>query len=328
MLPCERKETMEEKNLNATGEEISQEEVVQPQYNDGAFGNEENIAQEGFTNPQEELDNVKDKTNFDEMSDEDFEKYINSAQNGTLGREVQANEYDVDENADKNKNENTPISKTGNVEPEDGEEEKPFRIFATKEEFQGVIDGIMGERLKKNREDMSKLDGLKRQALNFYGTDDADTALKQLIEDIEQQNADKKGMSVEEYKQQSKDSIDAQKYREEQRKATDRDNQIAEIQQKWQSESEDLRAIVPEFDFAKAMQNKTFYDNIVRGKSVSTAYLAANTQNTVIGRVKTQRRAIIQNGNMKGNTAGKVEANPATMSDADFRKYIDRIQRR
>ena len=36
---------MEEKNLNATGEEISQEEVVQPQYNDGAFGNEENNAQ-------------------------------------------------------------------------------------------------------------------------------------------------------------------------------------------------------------------------------------------------------------------------------------------
>ena len=132
---------------------------------------------------------------------------------------------------------------------------------------------------------------------------------------------------MEDYKQQSQDSIDAQKYRNEQKQAADRDNQIAEIQQRWQRESEDLKAIVPDFDFAKAIQNKTFFDNIANGKSVSTAYLAANKQNAAAA-PKPQRRAIAQNGNMKGNAAGKVEANPANMSDAEFRKYIDRIQGR
>ena len=303
---------MEENTLNARSEEISQEEVVQPQYNDGA----EN---EGVTAPQKSID---------EMSDEEFESYINSAQNGTLNREVQAAQSADDEDANKGGTENTADdSETGDAGPAGSEEAKPFRVFSTQEEFQGVIDGIIGERLKKNRESMNTLESLKQHALNFYGTDDGDTALVQLIEDLQQQNAEKKGVSVEDYKQQSQDSIDAQKYRNEQKQATERDNQIAEIQKRWQRESEDLKAIVPDFDFAKAMQNKAFYENIVNGKSVSTAYLAANKQNTAAV-PKPQRRAIAQNGNMKGGAAGKVEANPASMSDAEFRKYIDRIQGR
>lgn len=309
---------MEENTLNARSEDISQEEVVQPQYNNGAVSNEEGIAQEGVTAPQKSID---------EMSDEEFESYINSAQNGTLNREVQAEQGDDNEYADKGGAENAANdSETGDAEPAGSEEAKPFRVFSTQEEFQGVIDGIMGERLKKNRESMNTLESVKQQALNFYGTDDGDTALAQLIEDLQQQCAEKKGVSVEDYKQQSQDSIDAQKYRNEQKQAVDRDNQIAEIQQRWQRESEDLKAIVPDFDFAKAMQNKAFYENIVNGKSVSTAYLAANKQNTAAAAPKPQRRAIAQNGNMKNAGIGKTETNVDTMSDAEFNRYINRIQ--
>lgn len=275
---------MNENNLNA-----NLEEVVQPQGNTGAENGE-------ITNPQ-----------IDEMSDEDFESYINSAQNGDFG-EVQAESYN-----------------TGIAEPADSDEKsEPFRVFNTQEEYQGEFDRIIGERLKKSREGMETLEGLKQQALNFYGTDDGDTALAQLIEDLQQQNAEKKGVSVEDYKKQSQDSIDAQKYRNEQSRKMYEQQRIADIQQRWQNESEELKRIIPDFDFVKAMANNEFYDSIVNGMSVSNAYLNVNMQNT--SAMLKKRRGILQNGNMKGGSAGSVEANPASMTDRDFAKYIERIK--
>ena len=251
------------------------------------------------------------------MSDEEFLSYINSAQNGTVPEnqsEVQADdEQDGQDNSDN----------TGNAEPTDAAKAEPFKVFNTQEEYQSVIDGIIGERLKKNREGMETLEGLKQHALSFYDTDDGDAALRQLIDDLQQQNAEKHGVSAEEYRQQTQDSIDAQKYREEQSRISSEQQRIADIQSKWQRESEDLKRVIPDFDFAKAMQDKTFYDNIVNGSSVSTAYLAANKP---AQEQPKPRRPIAQNGNMKGGRAGKVEANPASMSDADFARYIERIK--
>lgn len=294
---------MNDNNLNA---EVN-EEAVQPQYENGA--EDTLVSDEEITEPQKTVD---------EMSDEEFLSYINSAQNGTVPEshsEVQTNdEQDEQDNSDD----------TGSAEPADAAKSEPFKVFNTQEEYQGEFDRIIGERLKKSREGMETLEGLKQQALNFYGADDGDAALAQLIDDLQAQNAEKKGISVEDYKQQSQDSIDAQKYRNEQNRISDEQRKIADIQSRWQRESEDLKAIIPDFDFAKAMQNKTFYENIVNGTSVPTAYLAANK--AAAPAPKQQRRAIPQNGNAKGGSAGKVETNPAAMSDADFARYIEKIK--
>lgn len=296
---------MNDNNLNA---EVN-EEAVRPQYDEN--GAEDTlVSDEEITEPQKTVD---------EMSDEEFLSYINSAQNGTVPErshsEVQTNdEQDEQDNSDD----------TGSAEPADAAKSEPFKVFNTQEEYQGEFDRIIGERLKKSREGMETLEGLKQQALNFYGADDGDAALAQLIDDLQAQNAEKKGISVEDYKQQSQDSIDAQKYRNEQNRISDEQRKIADIQSRWQRESEDLKAIIPDFDFAKAMQNKTFYENIVNGTSVPTAYLAANK--AAAPAPKQQRRAIPQNGNAKGGSAGKVEANPAAMSDADFARYIEKIK--
>lgn len=309
---------MEENNLNAEarevvqpgrmGEQLSESETTSPQYNDGAEVT--GVTQEEVTEPQ--------RNNIDEMSDEEFLSYINSAQNGT----VPENQSEVQANDEQGKQETS--DDTGDAEPADAAQAEPFKVFNTQEEYQGEFDRIIGERLKKSREGMETLEELKQHALNFYGTDNGDTALAQLIDDLQQQNAEKKGISVEDYKQQSQDSIDAQKYRNEQSRISDEQQKIADIQSRWQRESEDLKAIIPDFDFAKAMQNKTFYENIVNGTSIPTAYLAANRADAPT--VKQQRKAIPQNGNMRGAGAGKVEANPAAMSDADFARYIERIK--
>lgn len=286
---------MNEEILNATNEE-----VVQPQY--------ENNGAEGATASQEIT-----TPDYNNMSDEEFANYLNSVQN-----DVEQTEIEVQEQSD----EAGVQEETGVTEPAQVEN-KPFKSFATQEDYQGEIDRIIGERLKKNRESMNTLEGLKELSQVFYGGEDGDSALAQLVEDLQSQNAEKRGVSVEVYKQQTQDSIDARKYREQQQQATDRESRIAEVQQKWQSESAELKKIVPDFDFNTAMQNKTFYNNIIEGMSVSNAYLASRQAEAP---ARPQRKAIPQNGTMQSSTTGKVEANPASMSDADFMRYINKIQ--
>lgn len=298
---------MNENNLNAENEE-----AVQPQ-TDGAEVTE--VTQEEITEPQKTVD---------EMSDDEFLSYIKSAQDGNV--EVQDKTADKPSAQDeiKDSEEDSSEGETGDADPASNED-KPFKVFLTQTEYQSEFDRIIGERLKKSRESIETLEGLKRHALSFYGGDDGDTALRQLIEDLQQQNADKKGVSVEDYKQQSQDSMDAQKYREEQSRILSEQERVTQIQQKWQTESEELKRIVPDFDFAKAMQNQAFYDSIINGMSVTGAYLAVNRQTAQAEKPKA-RKPIPQNGNVKGSNAGKAEFNPAAMSDADFARYIEKIR--
>lgn len=298
---------MNENNLNA---ELN-EEVVQPQDDNDAEITE--VIQEEIIEPQKTVD---------EMSDEEFLSYINSAQDDNVEvQDIAARQSEVD-TAEQSAAEKDD---TGDADPADVENKEPFKVFNTQEEYQSEFDRVIGERLKKSRESVETLEGLKQQALNFYGTDDGDTALRQLIDDLQAQNAEKRGVSVEDYDRQTRDSIDAQKYREEQSRISSEQERVAQIQQKWQNESEELKRIVPDFDFAKAMQNQTFYNNIVNGMSVTGAYLAVNQQTAPIEKPKS-RKPIQQNGNVKGGNAGRVESNPASMSDADFARYIERIR--
>lgn len=298
---------MNENNLNA---ELN-EEVVQPQDDNGAEITE--VMNEEITEPSKTIE---------EMSDDEFISYINSAQDGNV--EVQdtaarQSEVDTAEQSAAEKDD------TGDADPADVENKEPFKVFNTQEEYQSEFDRVIGERLKKSRESVETLEGLKQQALNFYGTEDGDTALRQLIDDLQAQNAEKRGVSVEDYDRQTRDSIDAQKYREEQSRISSEQERVAQIQQKWQNESEELKRIVPDFNFAKAMQNQAFYNNIVNGMSVTGAYLAVNQQTAQAEKPKS-RKPIQQNGNAKGGNAGRVESNPASMSDADFARYIERIR--
>lgn len=312
---------MEENNLNAEarevvqpgrmGEQLSESETTSPQYDENG-ADDTGVSEEEITEPQKAVD---------EMSDEEFLSYINSAQHGNAEVQGTATEQSEAETAEDNAESEDDA---GDTDPTHVEKTEPFKVFNTKEDYQSEFNRIIGERLKKSREGMETLEGLKHQALNFYGAEDGDAAIAQLIEDLNAQNAEKKGVSVEDYKQQSQDSIDAQKYRDEQSRIYDEQRKIADIQSRWQRESKDLKAIIHDFDFAEAMQNKTFYEHIVNGASVSTAYLAANK--AAAPAVKQQRKAIPQNGNMRGSGAGKVEANPAAMSDADFARYIERIK--
>ena len=319
---------MNEENLNA---EI--EEVVQPQ-NNGAEDTE--VSQGAITNPQ----------NVEDMSDEEFDEYLNSVQNGTISREVQATE------SDDNTTDNDD-SEAGNTEPgrmasseakrndqpgrmasseakrnDQSEEdtEKPFRVFKSQQEYQSEIDRIMGERLKKNRESINTLQELEAQALNFYGGEDGGSAVSQLIADLQSQNAERKGISVEDYNKQTQDSIDAEKYRNEQERIHRQQEEINNIKSRWNKESEELKSIIPDFDFEMAMRNRTFYEAVVKGSSISTAYLIANKAQAETQVEKPKRKPIRQNGATKNSGIGKVDRNIDAMSDDEFANYIEKLK--
>ena len=293
----------------------------------------------GFTDPAEQLSELEanPQRDIDSMSDEDFADYINSAQEGRLS-EVQAENADLSKNG---QNDGNMTPKTGSIGQADAkipanssdpgiaapaEKAKPFRTFATQGDYQAEIDRIIGDRLRKNREGMEQLDGLKQLALSFYGTNDSDFALSKLTDELKNHAARRKGMSVDDYNAHTRDRIDAEKYRALERRRMQKEQISRDLRMRWMRESEDLKTIVPDFDFAKAMGNRTFHDYITRGMSVGAAYVASTRNDPGLQTPAPKRRSIPQNGNMNRNGIGKVEMNVAGMSDAEFQKYINRIK--
>lgn len=290
---------MDEKNLNA-----SFEEVVQPQDNGAETGE--------FTGSQAAGRDIEN------MSDEDFASYIEMAQSGNVS-EVQADDTANSPEADNNTQDDGEQS--GDAMP--AENVQPYKTFATHEEYQAEFDRVMGERLKKNRADMERLDGLRNLAMSFYGGE-GDDALNSLIKDLREQNAEKAGVSAEEFDKQLRDSADARKYREQMKAQEEHQTRVKEIQDRWIRESADLKAVAPDFDFNKAMGNKAFYDNVINGMSVAAAYIAANSKPAAPEQPK--RKAIAQNGNAKGASIGKVTPNVDAMTDEEFMDYINRLK--
>lgn len=117
---------------------------------------------------------------------------------------------------------------------------------------------------------------------------------------------------------------DAMRYRAQQQKKADFDKRVQEIRNGWAKDVEAMRGVVPGFDFEKAMENREFYNRIMRGEAIPLAYLAVNN----LAMSMPQRRVISQNGQSTANANGSPELNIEGMSDADFEKYLRKLKNR
>ena len=260
----------------------------------------------------------------EEMTDEAFEDYL--------------------KNIRENQEANQHVSNAQTQEPSDGKDEgsaakpeneaeeevqKPYRIFKSQDDWQRTIDRIVGDRLKGTKQQKEQLDKIVQQAAAFYGAEDTDELINRLVDDLRVQNADKRSMDIEDYRRQEKDMIDARKYREEERERQESQNRVEAIKNRWIRESEELKSLVPDFDFNAAMQDESFYNSVIEGKSLSAAYIAAKgaaAANQPRQEEQPKRRAIKQNGAQAAASGGVVNFNPETASDADFMKYINKIK--
>lgn len=98
----------------------------------------------------------------------------------------------------------------------------------------------------------------------------------------------------------------------------------SELFEKWDEGIKELTQIIPDFDFAKALQNKSFYIALCRGMSIAGAYLKAKLDSEN-GKAAPAAKRIPENGVMRAAAGGNTRRNPADMSDKDFGEYIKSI---
>lgn len=111
--------------------------------------------------------------------------------------------------------------------------------------------------------------------------------------------------------------------KEQGKKMTDFDEQVQKIQLSWEKDIEAMKKIIPDFDFAKAMENEEFYALVMKGNSIPLAYLAVTMKEK---KSAPQRKVITQNAQSASAQNGALDQSVENMSDEDFAKYIKRIK--
>ena len=243
-----------------------------------------------------------------DMSAAEFGAYIDGLKNGN----TQVSE--------------SPAKETSEPEKPEEKEEKPFRAFATEAEFQGFMNKVMGERLKSVREEKEKYTSLAKRAADYYGTD-PDAAVDALFADLDEQAATASGQTLEEYKAQQQLLRDAENWQNMQKQQEQREQIIAQIQQQWQQESEQLKSVIPDFDFEKAMENDDFR-TLVLDKQLSVAAAYITLTNSAAKAAQPKRAPIHEAARFASKPANPDSVNPLAMSDSDFLNYCQKIKDR
>ena len=90
----------------------------------------------------------------------------------------------------------------------------------------------------------------------------------------------------------------------------------------WSRDAEQLKLIVSDFALDEAVRNKVFADALKNGATVFEAY------KEMIGtpKPKEKRDEIFQNARSARRGTGGASINPAKLSSAEFKKYIDNIK--
>ena len=94
-----------------------------------------------------------------------------------------------------------------------------------------------------------------------------------------------------------------------------------EIIDTWRSDAEKLSKLVPDFNLASALGNEIFKNALVSGKNVFEAY-----EEMITPPKNPPRAGIRQNGQSARRGTGESKMNPAKLSSADFKKYIEQIK--
>lgn len=80
----------------------------------------------------------------------------------------------------------------------------------------------------------------------------------------------------------------------------------------------------PEFDFNSCMNEPAFAREFLRSGNVALALMSLNDD---MRRTRQPKRRISENGMSGSGAAGAVRRSPSEMSDAEFKKYIEKISR-
>lgn len=187
----------------------------------------------------------------EEMTDEEFAEYVVG-----LSQENEAQEQPSD----------IPAGGNGEGKIPDGtesEEAVPFKSFYSGEELDEYVKSQRGGAY-------DKMLAVARERFPDSVSDEA--AIESLAGEYEEDAAASAGMSREEYT----DRRDFENWKAQKSRETEAQEQARSIAEKWKSDAENLRTIVPDFDLAKAFENNEFKTAVLSGKSIFEAYKESN----------------------------------------------------
>ena len=207
-----------------------------------------------------------------------------------------------------------------------------------KEEFQNQTQGIINKRfreMKSLQEQNAQLGKLAEKLADRYGVDPGNTA--ELLKAIEgdsgflREQADKAGMTVDQYREQQSLKRENEYYRRQQ-EALERERGIRDQVNQWQQEAQNVKQIYPDFDLEREFrESKDFADLVKSGIPIQKAYEVAHFDQIVGGALRyavkeasTQTAANIRNrasrpeeGASKGGAAVTVKSDVHKLTKAD-----------
>ena len=205
-------------------------------------------------------------------------------------------------------------------------EPKYFKAFETKEQYQNNIDKIFNSRFKDYKETKSKYEDIIDNLKKYFDTEDDSVALDLFGKHMNEQIAEKKGISVDEYKKYSIIEKKADKYDaliEKQLSAInelrEQENRNAQLRSRLFNEAAIISKEDKEFDLNHLYNNdKEFKNDLESTGSVYLAYTKLKSRK--------QKNIKFNESGSSNLTSGHISASAADLSDLDFENYINKIQ--
>lgn len=282
------------------------------------------------TSPNDAPPETEEKTfgaeDIANMSDDEFEKYLDELSLPDEEGDGEATE-DIEEGGEEENPE--PEEVDGEAMADDNTSDRePFRVFDSEEEYEKEVQKRIDEALsKKGNEKPKSLKKLEKIAGKLYG--DSEDPISTVADELEKQYADSEGIDISDLQKKMADEEDLKAFRKEKSEKEKAESDRDSIIKKWNEEAELICHIDKDFDFKKALADKDFKNALLEGKSVHEAYkiLKDSEESKHQKEKKPSKSEIIdQNGQSPRKGTGEGKMNPASLSDKDFKKYIENIK--
>lgn len=262
-----------------------------------------------------------------DMSDEDFDKYINDILAG--GEKESNSESIVNQEQGDEGGSVEPESKPEEADPEGGSDTKPFRVFNDEQEYQSEIDRIFSKRHKDYKDLKSERDSIVDYLKEFYDTDSDSEAVELFKNQMIAKKSAEQGITAEEYTENRENARKAKLYDEQQTQQ----NEVEQLRSRLFSEESEIKKSDSSFDLMSVYgSDKQFKSDLDDSGSVYLAYA-----NYVKRAQKAPAKAVsapaankpqrnFSEVGTKPSASGKVSTSPAELSDEDFEAYIKKIQ--
>ena len=201
-----------------------------------------------------------------------------------------------------------------------------------REQFQKQVQGIIDKRFAKTKgleEQNGKYAALMTKVAGRYGLDPGNIdAISEAIDRDQKflsEQADKAGMTVEQYKKYNAAIQENEQYRR-LNEAKQREAQIQQRVQGWQAEEKALKGIYPQFSLDAELKNKDFVGLLQRGVTMKHAYEVVHMDDMMRGAMQyaTQAAQAQVSRNIQARGARPVEGAasgaPGVVTKSDVRK--------